>query len=103
MAVYAIRIMGITISFAGKARINAIIEEDEIAEREIDELYEEYQKSERKADILTYLINETYEKLSFASAAVDTQSVKEKLDRFSGYKYYITLNNGSTIIKIPKI
>ncbi len=86
-----------------KARINAIIGNDIEAEKNIDELYEEYKESDKQADILTYLINETYEKLSFASADADTKSVKERLDRFASYKYYIPLNNGSTIIKIPKI
>ncbi len=85
------------------ARTLFLIEDDEGAEKAIDALYDEYENTPVKVDILTYLINETLEKLSFRSAELDTKSVKERLARFSDYKYYIPLNNGSTIIKIPKI
>lgn len=84
-------------------RVLLLTGEEEMAENEIDKLYQEYSKSALQLDLITYLINESYEKISFSADEAVTRQVKEQLTRFSEYKHYLTLNNSSALVLIPEI
>ena len=77
--------------------------EEERAEDEVNALYAEYEGAAVKPDIITYLLNDSFEKISFSADEVNTREVKEALNRFVDYKYYIPLNNSSALIAIPEI
>ena len=76
--------------------------EDE-AEAAAESLYRDYMSSPRYVDFLTYVIAETYEKLSWDADADEVREIKESLAKFKDYKYYVPLNNNSALIIIPHI
>ncbi len=85
------------------ARVLLANDEDEAAEREIDALYEEYSARKSDLDIVTFLINESLEKISFNADTEQTRLVKAELVRFDDYRYYVTLNNSSALVLIPEV
>ena len=85
------------------ARVLLLYGEEEMAEEVIDALYEEYLSSGVSLEIITHLINESLEKISFSVDEAEIREIKEKLARFGEYEYYISLNNSSAMIIIPEI
>jgi hypothetical protein len=85
------------------ARILFAAGREEDAENEAEALYRDYMASARYVDFLTYVVAETYEKLSWDADAEEIKQIKESLARFKDYKYYVPLNNNSALIMIPHI
>lgn len=85
------------------ARVLLLAGNDELAEQEIDSLYADYANSNLQNDLITYLINDSYGKISFSADEAEVKRIKEELTRFSGYKHYITFNNNSALVIIPEI
>ena len=85
------------------ARVLFAADRDEEAEREAESLYADYMSAPRYVDIITYAVCETYEKLSWDADSMEMKEILDSLSKFKDYKYYVTLNNSSAIIRIPHI
>ncbi len=84
------------------ARIYVRCGQPELAQQTIHACAEAYFAEERETDLITYLILDSMEKISGAM----TDDQLDQLDGlywFADYDYYLTHNNNSQIIMIPKI
>ena len=84
------------------ARVYAENGESKQAEAVIERCAEEYFSEERETGLLTYLILDTKEKI-VGKLTEEQSDALDELFLFDEYEYYITHNNNSQIILIPKL
>lgn len=84
------------------ARIYVQCGQPELAQRTIQTCAETYFEETRETDLITYLILDSMEKIC-GSMTDDRLDQLDGLYWFEDYDYYLTHNNNSQIIMIPKI
>ncbi len=85
------------------ARILASIGEEEEAEAVIEKVFTDYSSRKFDTGLISYLILDTLEKISWSFDGQSIGAKKDALSHFKGYSHYITHNNTSQLILIPKI
>ena len=68
----------------------------------IERCCQDYFSEERETDLITYLILDTAEKIT-GNLTDEMSDMLDELFRFEEYEYYLTHNNNSQLILIPKI
>ena len=84
------------------ARMYVINRRIEKASEVINQCFKEYFEKFRETDLITYLILDSLEKIC-GNLTEDMADELDELYRFDDYDYYLTHNNNSQIIPIPKI
>lgn len=86
------------------ARVYVQLGEEEKAVAEINACLEEYSKFEynQETDLITFLLLDSVEKIT-GELTPDMEDTLDELFRFNDYEFFLTHNNHSNVIIIPKI